>query len=278
MAEVAIAELHGLTNAPPITVPVSLPPTEIGKVELLTIWNEYIPFPSVYLPFELQQLDYIIFVIRPIDDATAKLRVWGLDLESPGGYPQSSDINKGVQIFRVAGVDAQTELSMTGYGRMKVFMAVYRGLAATDRIGVDQRGFAWNAARNQYYVNRAPIPYSAPEAKIATVTFANLVPQLSGFSYSPDHGHWTDVISADEYDIEPNRQVTLEFGSLVDTSPLEDLWVYSTGGWDPSYANEAYGGVDHYTFILMTQQVDYLPEDPGNPAPAGNAHLPIKGL
>lgn len=277
MASVPMGELHATVHVPHATTPAPFPPTATGKVELLTIWNEYVPYDGIYLPFVLQAGDYIVFINRPIDDPATKLQVEGLTLEFYGGHSQPALLSGGVYLLRVVDEESRTELSLSGAGRMKVFMAVYRGLNASDVIGTDLRDFGWNDQGTQLVVHREPLPYSAPEAEIATVTFATMPPALSTFGYQPDHGYWQDIISADDYDIEPNRQVTLNFNSRDDLSPVEDLQAYSTGGWDPAY-EDGWGGAKLYTYIFMTQQVDYLPDDPGNPAPAGNAHLPIRGL
>lgn len=278
MADVPIGAVHASTHVLAVTTPTSFPPTSKGKIELLALWKEEIPDNGIYFPFALQPDDYIIFVNQPLDFTNTSLRVDGLTLEFYGGHLQPARISAGVYLLHVVAASWPIQLFNYPYGRMNVFMAVYRGLNASDQVGRDERVFAWNNSKSLLSVRRAPLTYNAPAAKIATITSAKMPAELSTFNYEPDHGHWRDVISADDYNIEPNRQVTLEFSSIEDLSPLEDMRVYSTGGWDLDFETDGWGAADFYTFIFMTQQVDFLAEDVGNPAPAGNAHLPIRGL
>jgi hypothetical protein len=277
MAVVAIGVPHAVAHAPAVTVPVPFPPAGVGHVELIAMWNEWVPYGGTYLPFQLEAGDYMIVVPTPTSDPSSKLGIWGLELKYYGGGNTWVYLSTGVGLYHILDTEWQIELYHSGYGNMKVFIAVYRGLEETDRVNGYQQAFQWNNQRDELSLHRESIHYNAPEAKVAAITYAKMAPELSTFSYSPDHGHVRDVILAEDYHIEENRQVTLEFTSIDDPSPTEDLWAYATAAWDPEFTTEGWGTGDIYTFIFQTQQVDFLPEDPGNPAPAGGAHLPIRG-
>lgn len=275
MAEVAIRSLHAVGSVPAVMLPTAFPPTPIGEVELLTIWNEWVPEAGIYLPFQLEIDDWLIAVVTPTLDQGDRLEFANVDLESVGGW-RIDNLWAGVNFCKVAGLwgGLPPMVHARNGTPIKATFFVYRGV---QEIGILQTEFAWNARYDTLIARHGAIPYSAPAAEIVRLTYARMYPELSAFSYDPDYGYWGDTIPVEEYHVNPNWQVTLQLNSRKDLSPTDETSVYAGGPWDPKYENYAWGQADYYTIILSTQAVDLLPEDAGNPAPVGSAHLPIFG-
>lgn len=263
---------HSAGNVEAVTVSASFPPVPIGQIKLLTTWTGWVPAEGVLLPFKLQVDDWIVAVVVPTLNSDDRVRVTGMSLAFSNGYV-SSALYPGVDCYRVVSTSGTLMLTPQRVGATAmVALLIYRGV---QEAGKTRTLFSWNVPRDLLSARQEPLPYSAPAAEIARITLAPTYPELPPFSYSPSDTYSSFVVPSQDYDINPNWQVTVEINSRKDLSPADDTTVSASGAWDPKYANDGWGSAEFYTVILTTQAVDLMPADPDNPAPVGGAHLPV---
>ena len=255
-----------------VSIP-AVPDVPVGDVQLIGWYDDELTEP-IYLPVDLAVGDWVVAVVTPLDVPNSTVHTDRFTVRVGGYQLPTSEILSYPNVYRIDGITGQP--GFTPDSRCRMFFAVYRGLGENDSYWSGFQSLNWNSSRTTLSATQPAMPYAAYYAQVVNVLYANAVPALNEVNYSRSLPYrFTDIIpAAGNPAIDPDREVRLEFFSGPQPSPVPSTTITSNGYWDDEY-DLGWGSINFHTFILGTQQVPLVPEDPDNPAPAGNSHLPI---
>lgn len=276
-ADIPIGTPRGKVRIPPVAILETFDPTPIGEVQLLTTWCETVDQPQ-YLAVDLKPNDWILTALTPLDTPDTVVNIHDLTINRDGydyGFPTNT-IHPGLNVYQVMTVTNAPVLLPAGRGQL--FIAIYRGLSSNESPRHEFVGFTWDVSFYQLAARLNENISYFNTAQIALVVYSQMDPSLSTFSFNPPpppqiHAH--TLSNTGNPAIPTDRPVVFELHGEPNSGYHPQSLVQSQGQWDDKFTTDGWGSGEYHRYFFGTRNVGLLPSDPGNPAPAGVAHVPI---